>query len=60
MLSKLLLALLVAVVTTLGCILLGAILALIPLAIVGVIAVFLTAWSVAIGVIAGLWYFLTR
>lgn len=57
MLRKLILAVVVAVVVTLACVLLGAILTSLNVAIATTIGNFLKSYSAAIGVLAGLWYF---
>lgn len=57
MLSKLALAVVVAVVVTLGCYLLGAILDSLTVAVAITIGDFLKNYAGVIGVLAGLWYF---
>lgn len=57
MISKLVLAVVVAVVVTLGCMLLGAILASLSVAVAVSVGDFLKNYSAAIGVLAGIWYF---
>lgn len=57
MIQRLVLAVIVAVAMTLGCYLLGAILASLGVSIAVTIGAFLTRWAVVIGVLAGLWQF---
>lgn len=57
MIRKLILAVVVAVVVTLGCILLGAILASLKVDIATTIGDFLKTYGAVLGVLAGLWYF---
>ncbi len=57
MLSKLVLAVVVAVIVTLGCVLVGAILASLNVEIAVTIGGFLKGYSAALGILAGLWYF---
>ena len=57
MISKLVLAVVVAVVVTLGCMLIGAILATLGIAIAVTVGNFLSTYAAAFGVLAGLWYF---
>ena len=59
MISRLVLALVVAIVTGLVCILLGSILASLGVPIATTIGDFLTHWGWVIGILAGLWYFFT-
>lgn len=56
MLQKLILAVVVAVVVTLGCILLGGILITLKLDIAITIGDFLKNYGAVLGVLAGLWY----
>lgn len=61
MLSKLVLAVVVAVVVTLGCVLLGAILATLQVSVAVTIGHFLSQYSAVLGVLAGIaWYFSGR
>lgn len=57
MLARLVLAVVVAVVTGLVCILVGGILVTLKVPIAVTIGDFLSAWGWVIGVLAGLWYF---
>lgn len=57
MLSKLVLAVVVAVVVTLGCILLGGILVTLEVSVAITIGRFLDNYAGVLGVLAGLWYF---
>lgn len=57
MLRKLILAVVVAVIVTLACLLLGAILAALKVDVAITIGNFLKTYSAVIGVLAGLWYF---
>jgi len=57
MLSKLVLAVIVAVAVTLGCVLVGGILASLNVAIAVTIGDFLRGYSTVIGILCGLWYF---
>lgn len=57
MIRKLVLAAVVAVVVTLGCILVGGILATVNVAIAVTIGSFLKEWAGALGILAGLWFF---
>jgi uncharacterized membrane protein len=57
MIPRLILAVVVAVVVTLACILLGAILASLGIAIAVTVGGFLKQWGAVIGILAGLWYF---
>ena len=57
MIRKIALAVVVAMVVTLGCMLLGAILAALEIPIAVTIGNFLAAWGTVIGVLAGLWHF---
>ena len=59
MLSKVILAVIVAVVTTLGCVLLGGILASLGVTIAVTIGTFLKEYAPILGVLAGLWHFFT-
>lgn len=58
MLMRVLAAVVVAALVYLGCILLGAVLGDLNIPIASTIGAFLTQFAVAIGVLAGLWYFL--
>ncbi len=60
MIRKLILALVVAVVVTLGCGLLGAILDTTNVSIAVIIGGFLKTYSYVIGILAGLWYYFTH
>lgn len=57
MLKKLILAVVVAVVFTLGCLLLGAILSALNVAVATTVGGFLQQWAGVVGLLAGLWYF---
>ena len=57
MISKLVLSVVVAVVVTLGCILLGAILVTLKVDVAVTIGNFLKNYGAVIGVLSGLWYF---
>lgn len=57
MLSKLVRAVVVAVVVTLACVLIGGILVALEVAIAVTIGEFLKSYSGVIGVLSGLWYF---
>lgn len=57
MLRNLILAIVIAVVVTLGCVLLGAILVALNVQIAVTIGNFLKTYSGVLGVLAGLWYF---
>lgn len=57
MLNRLIVSLVVAIVVTLGCMLLGAILVAIHVDIAVTIGNFLKSWAAVIGVLAGLWHF---
>lgn len=57
MIRRLVLAVVVAVVTTLGCMLVGAVLATIAVPIAVTVGGFLSTWAGAFGLLAGLWYF---
>ena len=60
MLSRLILAVVIAVIVTLACVLLGDILASLNVAIATTIGGFLSKYSAALGVLAGLWYFFSN
>jgi hypothetical protein len=57
MIRRVILAVVVAVVVTLGCILLGMLLGAINISVAAVIGGFLTKYAAAIGILAGLWHF---
>lgn len=57
MLSKLVLAVVVAVIVTLACVLVGSILISLEVAIAVTIGDFLKSYAGVIGVLAGLWHF---
>jgi hypothetical protein len=59
MLARLVLAVVVAVVVGLACILLGTILATLKVPIAVTVGDFLAAWGWVLGVLAGLWFFFT-
>lgn len=59
MLKKLILAVVVAVVVTFACILIGGILISLSVSIAVTIGNFLKSYSGALGILAGLWYFFT-
>ncbi len=58
--QNLVLAVVVAVVVTLGCILLGGILESLKVSIAIVVGNFLSSYSAVLGVLAGLWWFFTH
>lgn len=60
MIQKLALSVVVAVVVTLGCILLGGLLNDVRVAVAATIGSFLEAYSAALGILAGIWYFFTH
>lgn len=60
MLSRIALAVVVAVVVTLACILLGGILATLEVDIAVTVGDFLKHYSGVLGVLAGIWYFFTN
>jgi len=60
MLSKLILAVVVAIVVTLACYLLGAILIALKVEIAVTIGTFLKSYGGVLGILAGLWYFFTN
>ena len=57
MIQKLILAVVVAVVVTLGCVLVGSVLISLSVAIAVTIGSFLKEYSTILGVLAGLWFF---
>ncbi len=57
MIAKLVLAVVVAIAVTLGCILVGSILVTIDVAIAVTVGDFIKRFGAAIGILAGLWYF---
>jgi ABC-type polysaccharide/polyol phosphate export permease len=57
MLSRLILAVVIAVIVTLACTLVGAILISLGVAIATTIGDFLRSYSAALGVLSGLWYY---
>jgi hypothetical protein len=57
MLSRLVLSVVVAVVVTLGCYLIGAILITLKVDIAKIIGDWLQTYGAALGILAGLWYF---
>jgi len=57
MLSRIILSVIVAVVVTLACYLVGAILTTLRVDIAVTIGVFLQSWGSVIGILSGLWYF---
>lgn len=57
MIARLVLAVVVAVVTGLACILVGGILASLGVPIAETVGDFLVTWGWVLGVLAGLWYF---
>ncbi len=59
MLSKIILAVIVAVVVTLACVLLGGILITLTVSIAVTIGSFLKDYAGVLGVLAGLWFFFT-
>ena len=60
MLQRLILAVVVAVVVGLGCLLLGLILATLKVPIAVTVGDFLALWGWVLGVLAGLWYFFSN
>lgn len=56
---QLILAVVVAAVTGLGCLLLGSVLTDLNIPIAATIGTFLSAWGWVIGVLAGLWFYFT-
>lgn len=60
MLARIVMAVVVAVVVTLACILIGSILITLEVAIAVTIGDFLKDWAGVIGVLAGLWHFFAR
>lgn len=59
MIGRLVLALVVAIVTGLVCLLLGTILRSLGIPIAETVGGFLAHWAWVIGILAGLWYFFT-
>lgn len=57
MIRKIILSVIIAAGTTLGCMLLGAILSSMGIPIASTIGDFMSQWSYAIGVLVGLWWF---
>jgi hypothetical protein len=57
MLRKIVLAVIVAIVVTLGCIFLGDVLGTLKVDIAVTVGDFLKQWGSVIGILAGLWYF---
>jgi hypothetical protein len=57
MLTRIVLAIIVAAAVGLGCIFLGMLLASLGIPITDAVAAFLTTWGWVIGVLAGLWFF---
>ena len=57
MIGRIVLAVVVAVITTLACMLLGAIIVTLGIPIAVTIGAFLSEWGTVIGVLAGLWHF---
>jgi hypothetical protein len=57
MITRLVLSVIVAIVTGLVCLLLGAILVGLSIPIATTVGDFLSRWAWAIGILAGLWYF---
>lgn len=60
MIRRLVLALVVAVAVTLGCILLGTILVGLDVTIATTVGAFLKTYGAALGILAGLWWFFTN
>lgn len=60
LLKNLALACVVAVVTILGCMLLGGLLEAVKISVAVVVGNFLVTYSVALGILAGIWYFFTH
>lgn len=59
MLSRIVLALVVAVAVGLGCMFLGSVLGDMKVPIAETVGAFLKSWGWVIGVLAGLWYYFT-
>ena len=59
MLSRLVQAVVVAVVVALGCMLVGALLVALKLNLAVTVGVFLKDWAGVLGLLAGLWFFFT-
>lgn len=57
MLNKLILALVIAIAVSLGCILLGSVLGILNVSIASVIGNFLKTYNLSLEVLAGLWHF---
>lgn len=57
MIARVVIALVVAVVVTLGCLLLGTVLAMLKVDIATVVGDFIHTYAVAFGILAGLWFF---
>jgi hypothetical protein len=60
LISRLVLAVIIAVVVTLACILLGGILVTLKVGIAVTVGDFLQSYGAVLGVLAGLWYFFTN
>lgn len=60
LIGKVVLSVVIAVIVTLACILLGGILVTLNVSIAVVVGMFLKGFSSAIGVLAGLYYFFSR
>ena len=60
LISKLVLAVVVAVVVILGCILVGGLLIAVNVSVAVVVGGFLKTYATAIGILSGLWYFFTH
>lgn len=60
MLSKIVLAVVVAVIVTLGCMLIGGILITLSVAVAVTVGQFLKDYGTVIGVLAGLWFFFSN
>lgn len=60
LLKNVILAIVIAAVTWLGCVFLGGILATVNIPVVVVAGSFLKSYASAIGILAGVWFFFTR
>lgn len=60
LIGRIVLAVVIAVIVTLACFLLGGILTTLKVDIATTIGDFLKQWGAVIGVLAGLWYFFTN
>lgn len=60
LIGRIVLAVVIAVIVTLACFLLGGILVTLKVEIAATVGDFLKAWGAVLGVVAGLWYFFTN